>query len=100
MEKTDKQKALQGCLSILAFPIFVLIGGVTVRYMWNTAIVPTLELPALTLPQAIGIDAFVSYIVPTAYIKNTGYTVFDLIGAAIFKTVGFLLIVFVVSFFI
>ena len=87
MNKTEIEKLMQGCLALICLPIFVLIGGIAVKYMWNTVIVATFELPALTLAQAIGLDVFISYIMPT-------------VGNAIFKTVFFGLIVFIVSFFV
>lgn len=100
MDKTDKDKLMQGCLALICLPIFVLIGGITVKYMWNTVIVAIFELPALTLAQAIGLDAFVSYITASVSHKNTDYTVYDTIGNAISTTVFFVLIVSIVSLFI
>ena len=100
MNKTEIEKLMQGCLALICLPIFVLIGGIAVKYMWNTVIVATFELPALTLAQAIGLDVFISYIMPTVNNKNTDYTIYDTIGNAIFKTVFFVLIVFIVSFFV
>ena len=100
MNKTDKDKLTQGCLALICLPLFVLIGGITVKYMWNTVVVSTFELPALTLAQAIGLDAFISYIMVSVSNKNTDYTIYDTIGRVIFKTVFFISIVFIVSFFI
>lgn len=100
MEKTEKEKLMQGCLALVSFPIFVLVGGITVKYMWNTVVVAIFELPVLTLAQAIGLDAFVSYIMASVSNKNSEYTIYDTIGHAIFTTVFFVLIVFIVSFFI
>lgn len=49
-------------VSILLTVTTLLIGGVTVQYGWNNFIAPSLVIPTISLPLAVGIDLTITYI--------------------------------------
>lgn len=55
-------KILNLIISIIVLIISVVIGGIVVRYGWNSFITQISSVPTITLPVAIGIDLTVTYI--------------------------------------
>jgi hypothetical protein len=44
-------------LAIIAFPLFIALGGEIVKFLWNAVLPPVLGLKAITFWQAVGILA-------------------------------------------
>lgn len=55
-------------LSLLMIPVGMLLTGFTISVLWGWFIVPTFELPALSMTQALGLGITVGYF--TSHLAN------------------------------
>ena len=70
--KENQELAVAGCLSIILYVVLsiamAIYAGAAIKFVWNTLIVNTFDVPKLLLWQAIGIDMLITYI--TGYANN------------------------------
>ena len=73
VELKDQLLKLMFTVFIL-LPISLIVGGYITKYLWNGIISPTFSLPGLTLIQGIGLDTFVSFIIPKTTSNSSSVT--------------------------
>lgn len=82
--------------ALLIWLVCAVAGGFVLQLMWGWFVPPTFGLAALSLPQAIGLDLLITWVVmsDTTQVKREWY---ETIGMSLYRTATFLTVGFVVS---
>lgn len=80
----------------LVFPSSCILSGLVIRYGWNNILTTLDGVPSITLPQAIGLDILVSYIIVSGGRKENDYDFGELLS----KVIGTPILTFVLLWFV
>lgn len=80
--------------------ILIILSGVAVMLMWNIGLANAFGLEPIGFWQALILDTFVSYVIPTTSIKDNGYTLTELATKLVNKATVSMIIVFIASMFL
>lgn len=80
--------------------LLIALSGATVMLMWNIGLAKAFDLERINFWQALILDTFVSYVIPTTSIKDNGYTLMELVTKLVNKATVSIIIVLIASLFL